>query len=128
MKYLLDTSVWIWANGDIKKLSRRASELLKNPDSSFYLSAISIWEVAKKVQKGKLELDRPVLDWIKNALPETVQVLTITPEIAVESTQLKNFHPDPADQIIVATARIHGLKLLASDGLIREGSWVETIW
>lgn len=128
MKYLLDTSAWIWANGDIKKLSRRASEILKNPDSSFYLSAISIWEVAKKVQKGKLELDRPVLDWIKNALPETVQVLTITPEIAVESTQLKKFHPDPADQIIVATARIHRLKLIASDGLIRQGGWVETVW
>ena len=109
MKYLLDTSTWIWVNSDASKLSRRAEEILKDPDSVFGLCSISLWEVAKKVQKGKLQLDRPVLQWIKTALPETVQVLPVTPEIAVVSTQLKDFHKDPADQIIVATAKVHGL-------------------
>ena len=128
MKYLLDTSTWIWANSDTAKLSRRAAEILKEPDSVFGLSGISLWEVAKKVEKGKLVLDRPILDWIRNALPDSVQVLPITPEIAVTSTQLKNFHGDPADQLIVATAQSHGLTLLASDKLIRQGDWVKTVW
>src|SRR5215210_4096475 len=94
MTYLIDTSVWIWANSDTSKLSRRAAEILKDPDSVFGLSGISLWEVAKKVEKGKLKLDRPVLEWIRNALPDSVHVLPITPEIAVASTQLKNFHGD----------------------------------
>jgi len=62
------------------------------------------------------------------ALPDSVQVLPITPEIAVASTQLKNFHSDPADQLLVATAQCHRLTLLASDRLIRDGDWVKTIW
>ena len=128
MKYLLDTSTWIWVNSDTAKLSRRVAEILKDPNGIFGLSTISLWEVAKKVEKGKLQLDRPVLDWICNALPDSVQVLPITPEIAVASTQLKNFHNDPADQLIVATAQSHKLTILASDRLIREGDWVKTIW
>ncbi|MEO6035728.1 MAG: type II toxin-antitoxin system VapC family toxin [Verrucomicrobiota bacterium] len=128
MKYLLDTSTWIWVNSDTTKLSRRVAEILKDPHGVFGLSDISLWEVAKKVEKGKLNLDRPVLDWIRNALPDSVQVLPISPEIAVASTQLKNFHSDPADQLIVATAQSHGLTLLASDRLIRQGDWVKTVW
>lgn len=128
MTYLIDTSVWIWTNSDTSKLSRRAAEILEDPDSVFGLSSISLWEVAKKVEKGKLKFDRPVLDWIRNALPDSVQVLPITPEIAFASTQLKNFHNDPADQLIVATAQSHGLTLLASDKLIRQGDWVKSVW
>lgn len=128
MKYLLDTSTWIWVNGEVEKLSHRAAGILQEPGVTFGLCGISLWEVAKKVQKGKLQLDRPILEWIRNALPDTVQVLPITPEISVASTQLKGFHNDPADQIIVATAQIHGLTLIASDGLIRDGGWVKTLW
>jgi PIN domain nuclease of toxin-antitoxin system len=128
VKYLLDTSVWIWSASNPEKLSRRAAAALGEPDAIFGLCAISLWEVAKKVEKGKLQLDRPVLDWIHAALPDSVQVLPITPEIAVASTQLKNFHSDPADQLIVATAQSHRLTLLASDKLIRQGDWVKTVW
>lgn len=128
MKYLLDTSVWIWSASNPEKLSRRAAAALGEPGAIFGLSVISRWEIAKKVEKGKLQLDRPVLDWIRNALPDSIQVLPITPEIAVASTQLKKFHNDPADQLIVATARSQGLTLLASDKLIRQGNWVKTVW
>ena len=128
MKYLLDTSVWIWSASNPEKLSRRAAAALGEPGAIFGLCAISLWEIAKKVEKGKLQLDRPVLDWIRNALPDSIQVLPITPEIAVASTQLKNFHNDPADQLIVATAQSHGLTLLASDKLIRQGDLAKTVW
>lgn len=58
----------------------------------------------------------------------TVQLLNLTPEIAIEATQLPQpFHRDPADQIIVATARIHGCQLLTLDGKIRNYPHVELL-
>jgi PIN domain nuclease of toxin-antitoxin system len=81
------------------------------------VSIISCWEVAKKVEIGKLELDRPVAEWIETALTyEGFRLLDLSPAIVVESTQLPQpFHRDPADQMIVATARVLGLPLVTSD-------------
>ncbi len=128
MKYVIDTAVWIWSASNPAKLSPRAAAALAEPAVIVGLCAISLWEIAKKVEKGKLQLDRPVLEWIQAALPDSVQVLPITPEIAVASTKLKNFHNDPADQLIVATAQIHRLTLITSDAPIRGGAWVKTLW
>ena len=80
------------------------------------------------MEKGRLPLPCPVLDWIRGALPETVQILPISPEITVRSTQLKGFHGDPADQLIVATALVQGLTLLTSDQAIRKSRLVKTVW
>jgi hypothetical protein len=57
-----------------------------------------------------------------------ISIAALSPEIAVESTQLKEFHNDPADQIIVATSRVLGISLLTSDRRILDFSDVETIW
>lgn len=78
---------------------------------------ISCWEVAKKVETGKLELDRAISEWISLALRfPGIELLPLTPEIAVESTQLPGpLHRDPADQIIVATSRVLRLPLLTED-------------
>jgi PIN domain nuclease of toxin-antitoxin system len=73
--------------------------------------------VAKLVEYGKLTLSVPVADWLKAA--ETyhgLSVLSLTTEIIVDSTQLPGeFHKDPADQLIVATARVNGLPLMTMD-------------
>ena len=81
------------------------------------ISAISCWEVAKLVEKGRLVLPCPIADWLENALAYPgITLLPLTPEIAVESTTLpRSFHKDPADQIIVATARIHDCLLVTAD-------------
>jgi PIN domain nuclease of toxin-antitoxin system len=69
------------------------------------VSAISCWEVAKLVERKRLNLNVPVNEWIAQALgPSGITLLPLEPEIAVLSTQLPgSFHKDPADQIIVAT-------------------------
>lgn len=84
------------------------------------VSIISCWEVAKLVELGRLQLTLPVEEWLAAALHYPgIQLFDLTPRIAVESTQLPGtFHRDPADQIIVATARVHGLPLLTADGKI----------
>ncbi len=85
------------------------------------ISAISCWEVAKLVEYGRLTLPVAVDDWLAQALAYPgMQLLELTPQIAVESTQLPDsFHRDPADQIIVATARIHTCPLVTIDRQIR---------
>ena len=84
------------------------------------MSAISCWEVAKLVEYDRLVLPCPVDEWMEQALSYPgIQFLNLTPQIAIESTQLPaGFHKDPADQIIVATARVHNCRLLTVDAKI----------
>ena len=84
--------------------------------------------MAKLVQCGRLELDRPVREWIDSALAlPNPELLPLTPAIVVDSTQLPEpFHRDPADQIIVATARAHKVPLLTEDSRILEYHHVQS--
>ena len=115
---VLDTHMWYWWAGNPPKLKSRQRELIENAIADGVgVSVISFWEIAKKVQIGKLELDRPVAEWLQFATANpAVQVLPLTTEIAVESCQLPpGFHTDPADQLIVATSRVLGIPLLTAD-------------
>ena len=126
---LLDTHVWIW-------VSIEKRELLSNKAKSFidearqkWISAISCWELAKLVEKKRVSFSIPTITWIRRSLGEyRINVAELSPEIAVESMQLKGFHQDPADQIIVATSRVLGMPLLTSDRRILDFLDVETAW
>ena len=106
---LIDTHIWIWWVSNSERLRRPHRDLLSDADQQFAISIISCWEVAKLVQYGRLELDRPVSEWIESALSYApLELLPLTPTIRVDSTQLPEpFHRDPADQMIVATARVY---------------------
>lgn len=115
---LLDTHIWVWWAGRTERLTERMGQLLlANEQAGVGVSVISCWEVAKLVEVGKLELKMPIVQWIELALMlPGVQLLPLTPEIAIESSQLPGeFHRDPADQIIVATARVYNVPLLTVD-------------
>ena len=82
------------------------------------------------VTKGRLELDRDVLVWIRQALAlPRVTLVPLTPEIAVRSTRLGAAFPgDPADRILVATARELGASLVTKDRILRSAEGVRTVW
>jgi PIN domain nuclease of toxin-antitoxin system len=84
------------------------------------VSIISCWEVAKLAELGRLALRCPVVDWLRQALAYPgIQLMDLSVAIAIESTRLPGpFHRDPADQIIVATARVHDIPLLTADARI----------
>ena len=126
---LLDTHVWIWASLDDRtSLSPRAVRVIKEAKRK-WVSAISCWELAKLVERKRIGFSIPVLNWITRSFNEMdISIADFSPEIAVESTQLKGFHKDPADQIIVATSRVLGVPLLTSDRRILDFPDVETIW
>jgi PIN domain nuclease of toxin-antitoxin system len=126
---VLDTHIWIWwVHGD-EKLTRECYEYIQTQESQgLGISAISCWEVAKLVEYGRLTLPNPVDEWLDHALAYPgLCFLELTPRICVESTQLPgNFHRDPADQIIIATARVHNCPIVTADRKIREYLYVET--
>lgn len=120
MRYLLDTHVVIWWLTDDRKLPRRHAKLIERSERSgtaVGLSAISLWEIAKLVERKRLELNQSVDDSLEQLETSAfVSILPLTGRVAVESTRLgARFHSDPIDQVIVATARCHGLTLLTVD-------------
>ena len=115
---LLDTHIWIWWVSNSPELSPKHKTLIeKEIPKGIVVSAISCWEIAKKVEIGKLQLDRSTDQWIKNALNYPgIQLIDLSLEILLASTQLPgNFHKDPADQMIVATSRVINVPLLTED-------------
>jgi PIN domain nuclease of toxin-antitoxin system len=126
---LLDTHVWIWLSIEKKdSLSVRARRSIQKARHK-WISAISCWELAKLVEKGRISFSIPTLTWILRSLSELgIYIVELSPEIAVESTQLPDFHQDPADQTIVATSRVLGMPLVTSDNRILDYLTVETIW
>lgn len=125
---VLDTHIWIWwVHGD-PKLPLSLGQLIQSQEASgLAVSAISCWEVAKLVEYQRLRLPCSLEAWFAQALAYPgVQLVALTPEIAITSTRLENFHRDPADQIIVATAKVLDCPLLTVDRKILDYPGVET--
>ncbi|MFP3544906.1 type II toxin-antitoxin system VapC family toxin [Rhizobium sp. SIMBA_035] len=121
---LLDTHILVWAMNDDARLGARSREALDKSAKSgrVLVSAITPWEIAMLVQKGRLTLSSDVAQWIDEALAlPAIELAPILPQIAIDSTRLPGeFHADPADRIIVATARFHRIPLVTADQAILE--------
>ena len=128
---LLDTHVWVWWMIGDPRLSKRERDALDDLPSGSRpkLCDISLWEVALLVQLGRLRLDDGLEDWLRIAAsPATVEVQPMTPAVVAEMTRLPStFHQDPADRLIVATARAAGLPLATHDARIRR-SRLAVLW
>jgi PIN domain nuclease of toxin-antitoxin system len=132
MPTLLDTPAWVWWLTKDRRLSARARSVLATAldQQDLWISLISVWEVAKKVEKQQLVLDRPLDLWLDEAMtPRGLGVWEMTRPILVQSCELpRPFHGDPADQILVATARLHGAVVVTKDQRIRRYPHVQSLW
>ena len=116
---LLDTHAWIWwIHGD-RRLQRRVRDTLDllPPDGRPFLSAISLWEVAMLVERGRVAFSISLAEWLAAAAhPRSIRLVPISPAIAAQTAALpSSFHRDPADRLIVASCRVLGLALLTRD-------------
>ncbi len=105
---VLDSHAWVWWVHEAGHLTEAQRKAIAASEAEVVgVSAIWCWEIAKLVEYGRLELPTSLDEWFDQALDYPgVQLLALTPEIAIESTRLPGeFHRDPADQVIVATAR-----------------------
>jgi PIN domain nuclease of toxin-antitoxin system len=119
---VLDTHVWVWwVHGDPQLPPDYHAYIQAQQPTGLGVCAISCWEVAKLVERGRLTLPCPVDQWLRQALGYPgVLLLALSPEVAVESTRLPGpFHRDPADQLIVATGRVYGCPVVTLDQNIR---------
>ena len=132
MKYLLDTHTWIWWNMNPQKLSKKVKDLIGNAEiyDEILLSAISPWEFSKLLEKERLGILCNPEDWIKTALDmPKLRLVPLSPILSYRSTMLpKPFHNDPANQIIVATAREENATILTKDERILAYKNVQSLW
>ena len=132
ISFLLDTHILVWWLLGVKRLSAAQSRALDDLESnrqSVALSAMSLRELAKLIQDGRFEVDATLEDWLDGIESHPlITILPITAKVAAESVKLGDDFPcDPADQIIVATARCHGLTLITADDRIRKWGKVSLV-
>ena len=118
---ILDTHVWVWWVDGGAQFPPDCRELIQmEAVNGLGVCAISCWEVAKLVELSRLRLAIAVDQWLALAIQPPVQLFPLSPEVAVGSTQLPgSFHRDPADQMIVATARHYDCPLVTLDRRLR---------
>lgn len=130
---VLDTHVLVWWVSGEKQLSSKTRKLidgeLKRQQGLILISSISVWEIALLAGKGRLSLTMSVDDWIINiaGIPG-LRFVPVDNRLAIESSRLPGeFHPDPADRLIVALARQEGAQLVTADKKILDYRHVRTI-
>jgi PIN domain nuclease of toxin-antitoxin system len=116
---LLDTHVWIWfmlANAELAVSERNAINRAA-ASGQLRIAAISVWEAALLASRGRVVLGRPLTQWITEAVSAPgLTIEPLLPQVAVEACSLPEaFHRDPADRLIVATARVANATLMTRD-------------
>ena len=131
MRALLDTHVLLWWLDDPGRLSVAQREVIAsaNTESPLLVSDISLWEVATLHSLGRISLAIPLREWLDDAVaPPLVRRQAISPAVAAEVAALPDsFHRDPADRILVATARVLGATLLTQDRRIVGSDLADTL-
>ena len=130
MKLLIDTHIWIWwltGQGELSAVKRKRLDDLAKQGTPPFLSAISLWEAQMLHRKGRLALDMDFARWLTQASdPEVVQLMPFDVSVVLALDLLPEaFHGDPADRIIVATAKANALILMSDDKAIRRARIVE---
>lgn len=131
MSVLLDTHILLyWFSGG-PGLSASESRIIEDASAErpLLLAGISLWEVATLHSLGRITLSLPLQEWLQRAAaPPLVRVVGISPAIAAAVAALpQDFHRDPADRIIVATAQVRGASLLTRDSRIIQAGIVSTV-
>ena len=130
---VLDTHTLLWWLSDPNHLSAAANRAIKrtlDAKENLLISCISIWEIAMLIKKNRLTLNMDLESWLKElAYIDAVTFIPIDNEISIKSTLLPGeFHKDPADRMIVATARKFAIPLITKDEKVRNYQHVDTIW
>lgn len=115
---LLDTHVVIWLTEENRRLGRRARRLADRAlaRDAIAVSAISFWETAMLLQRGRIEIRGSAEAWRRSVLDLGVEEIPVTGDIGILAATLPgDFSQDPADRIIAATANVHGATLLTAD-------------
>jgi PIN domain nuclease of toxin-antitoxin system len=128
VKLLLDTHVWIWTQEDPDELGANARQMILDGANELLVSSVSTLEIARMVSIGRLILTKELRQWVRDGLSSIqARSVAVDHEIAAQSYQLPEpFHRDPADRMLVASARLHDCTLVSADRLILEYAHVRS--
>jgi PIN domain nuclease of toxin-antitoxin system len=126
---ILDTHAWLWWVAEPARLGRAARRTVETA-KRIGVPAICCLEVATLAIRGRITLDRPILEWLNDALAAShTELISLTPAIAVKAAELPAAFPgDPADRLIVATAIVEAGALVTKDERIRQSGTVRVVW
>jgi PIN domain nuclease of toxin-antitoxin system len=125
---LADTHAWLWWVNEDQRLGRTARTTLQR-ESVIGVAAVSCWEVALLVARGRLTLNRDLSRWFEDALlPGMTALIPLTPAIALRAVQLRPALRDPADCMIAATAIDLNVPLATADARLHALPGLHTIW
>lgn len=128
---LLDTNALIKWVAAPEKLSKKAREIIeeRSQKEQILVSSISVWEISLLIKKGRVEFSIDSDTWLEEMEGlHMIKFIPVDNQIAYKSVNLENFHQDPADRMIVATAQITGATIITSDQKIRKYPEVQTVW
>ena len=128
MKLLLDTHIWIWSLLDPTRLDARVRAALEDRHNELWLSPVSTWELVVLVQKKRVVLGEHLESWLERARAAApLREALLTHDIASASGDVDLPHPDPADRLLVATARVLGLTLVTADERLIKSKQIKTL-
>ena len=127
MEVLLDTHALVWWFNDPTKLSKRASHVIANSDNTVLVSAVTAWELAIKVNLGKLDALAFVIDLARHAEEEGFTELPIRIPQATRAGLLPLHHRDPFDRLLVAQAQALNIPILSADAILDRYD-IKRIW
>ncbi len=113
---LLDTHVWLWLQGEPRRVRRETMDILEDPDVDRLLSVASTWEVCIKYALGKLSLPEAPRQHFERRMPDGgVRSLMVDQRHAYEVADLPHHHRDPFDRMLIAQARVEGIPIVTAD-------------
>lgn len=128
MRLLLDTHIFVWSLLEPRRRSRQIARAISNPRNEIWLSPVSTWEIITLCRKGRLKLDRDPVVWLSAAFSQSgFREAPFTHEIALAADSVVLPHGDPADRLLAATARVHGLTLVTADENLIRGKGFEVL-
>ncbi len=125
---LIDTHAFLWEVLDDRRLSVAAQDAWDDPTNELLLSPASMWEIAIKVGRGKLQIGLPVEDFFNIEVEKNrLQILPMTAQHFARVAELPHHHGDPFDRLLVAQALCENVPLLSADAAL-DAYGVQRIW
>lgn len=121
MKYLLDTSVWLWSVGSVDRINKPGRELMADGKQELYLSAASVWEISIKTALGRLRLPEAPARYVPSRLRQQgINSLPVLQNHALAVYELPMHHTDPFDRLLIAQAQLEDMVILTADSNFRK--------
>jgi PIN domain nuclease of toxin-antitoxin system len=127
MRFIIDTSTYIWYLNGSEKLSKIAFDIIENKNNNIFISIASIWELSIKVKLGKLKLISDIYTLEDDLYRYKITILPITITDIHKNYKLPFHHRDPFDRMIISQSLVSGMPIIACDELF-DSYLVNRIW